>query len=182
RMFQSPVAPPSGVPGMPPVGAGRQTTETDRPSHPSAEPGEFTRMFHSPMPDAPVQGDWPPAAAKPQEPGEFTRMFQAPSAARPEAGPTPPKGGEFTEFFKASPGGMPMGPQFPSASQFPQAPAAPAPAPSRQEVGDYTRMFGPGARPGPPPAVPGAPPAAPAPAPPAAYGPGGGATQAFRAP
>src|ERR1035438_9400997 len=139
-------------------------------------------MFHSPMPDVPAQGDWPPAAAKPQEPGEFTRMFQAPPAARPEAGPAPPKGGEFTEFFKAPPGGMPLGPQFPSASQFPQAPQAPAPPPPQQELGEYTRMFGPGALSGAPPSVPAPPPAAPAPASPASYGPGGGATQAFRTP
>src|ERR1019366_5461726 len=124
---------------------------------PSTEPGEFTRMFHSPMPDAPAQGDWPPAAAKPPEPGEFT------------------------EFFKPSPGGMPVGPQFPSASQFPQAAPGPAPPPAQQATGgEYTRMFGPGSLSGAPGPVPAAPPAAPPPAPPASYGPGGSATQAFR--
>jgi len=128
------------------------------------------------MPDVAAPGDWPPAAAKPPEPGEFTRMFQAPPAARPEAGPPPPKGGEYTEFFKPSPGGMPLGPQFPSASQFPAAPPPPAPPPPRQDPGEYTRMFGPGALSDAPPAVP----AAQAPSPPASYGPGGGATQAFR--
>src|ERR1019366_6000277 len=103
------------------------------------------------MPDVPAQGDWPPAPAKPPEPGAFTRMFQAPPSPPPPAGHTLPKGGEFTEFFKPSPGGVPAGPRFPSASQFPQAAPPPAPPPPQQESGEYTRMFGPGALSGAPP-------------------------------
>ena len=106
-------------------------------------------------------------------------MFQAPPS--PQAGPPPPTGGEFTQFFKPSPGGMPVGPQFPSVSQFPQAATAPAPPPPQPEGGEYTRMFGPGTLSGAPGPAPAPPPAAPAPPPPASYGPGGGATQAFRA-
>jgi hypothetical protein len=77
-------------------------------------------MFNSSMPDTPVRGDWPPAAAKPQEPGEFTRMFQAPSPPRPQAAPAKPTGGEFSQLFKASSGAMPAGPQFLRRPSFPQ--------------------------------------------------------------
>ena len=178
RLFQAPPSPQAGPPPTP---------EPLRTPPPAAGPGEFTRMFHSPMPDVPAQGAWPLADAKPQEPGEFTLMFQAPSLQagpqRPEAGTPAPQGGEFTQFFKPSPGGMPAGPQFPSASQFPVVPSPeagspPAPPPPQQESGEYTRMFGPGTLSGPPEPIPAAPQA---PAPPASYGPGGGATQAFRA-
>jgi len=101
-------------------------------------------------------------------------MFQAPPAVRPEA--AAPTGGEFTQFFKPTPGGSPAGPQFPSASQFPPVAPPPAPAPPQQELGEYTRMFGPGTLSGAPAPAPSAPPATPPPS----YVPGGGATQAFR--
>ena len=153
---------------------------------PAAGPGEFTRLFQSPMPDVAAPGDWPAAAPKAAEAGEFTRMFQAPAGARetgPGAGPATGAGGEFTQFFKPA-AAMPAGPQFPSASEFPQAaPAVAPPAPaSGQEPGEYTRMFGPGTlagAPGPP-AAPASGPAAGVPGAPVAHGAGGGATQAFR--
>src|ERR1019366_4320214 len=75
---------------------------------------------------------------------------------------------------------------FPSASQFPAAPAPlagspPAPLPPQRESGEYTRMFGPGTLPGAPGPVPAAPSTPQSAVSPASYGPGGGATQAFRA-
>jgi hypothetical protein len=145
------------------------------------EPGEFTRMFQSPVAkpsaSAPVQSPQapappatlttpaplaktPPPAAK--EPGEFTRMFQAPGGqtATPIATPPPRSSapaatksgpGEFTRFFETP---SPAGPLPPiPAVQQPLAPQGPGRSGFNQ-VSEFTRTFGKGTDvPVPPPAV-----------------------------
>src|ERR1035437_250523 len=125
---------------------------------PSTEPGEFTRMFQSPVAPPPTEPVVPPAsaattqftlppppaplrpAATPStEPGEFTRMFQSPVA--PPAEPVAPPASAATRQFTPPP---------------PPAPLRPAATPST-EPGAFTRMFqSPVA---PPPAEPVVPPA-----------------------
>jgi hypothetical protein len=141
------------------------------------EPGEFTRMFQSPVaasaaapppaqtppvPRAPLTATAPPAKAPPpaaKEAGEFTRMFQAP--AGPGTTPVPPapsaapaaaksEPGEFTRFFQTPSPAGPM-PQSPAVQQ----PLAQATGrPSFNPVSEFTRTFGKGTdAPPPPPAA-----------------------------
>src|ERR1039457_6748216 len=94
-MFQSPVAPPPLVPGVPPVAAGRQTTETDRLSHLSPVPGvpPVAAGTTQPMPPRPPTRLSPSASER----GECTRMFQRPLAPpAPVPGVPPVAGGRQT--------------------------------------------------------------------------------------
>ncbi len=156
RMFQSPgTKPSSALPAtLPSAPAAPSPQAQAPPAAPPArtappavkEPGEFTRMFQSPVgqatpvPVAPAPSATP-AAAK-SGPGEFTRFFETPSPA----GPLP-----------HSPAvQQPLAPQAPGRSGFNQvseftrtfgkpgteAPAPPpAVAPPQQEPGEFTRMF-----------------------------------------
>ena len=110
-------------------------------------PGEFTRVFRSPLPEPPPP---PPVQKTNQEPGEFTRMFQVPAAPAPIGeirAPAPSVSeqpsaapGEFTKFFQTPPAKQeptshpafkdPMGAQMPAGSQ------------GGQRVGEFTRVFG----------------------------------------
>jgi hypothetical protein len=138
---------------------------------PSAPPGEFTRLFNSPLPEGSLgrpagESEWPQPGPKPKEAGAFTRMFQSPDLAVPKKEEAQ-QGGEFTRFFKAQ---GPEGPQFPAAPLPPASPnalppraSAPPPQPSRSsKEGEFSRMFG---RSGPETAPPAVPPAVPQPAP-----------------
>ena len=152
------------------------------PAQVAPEPGEFTRMFQSPVArpstasPAPLpsasspQAQAPPAAPAPpartpppaaKEPGEFTRMFQspvgqvtpAPVTPAPSAAPAAKVGpGEFTRFFETPSPAGPL-PQSPAVQQ-PLAPQAPGRSGFNQ-VSEFTRTFGkPGTEaPAPPPAV-----------------------------
>ena len=129
RMFQSPATPPAEQPAPPPPAA-------------SGPPGEFTRVFNSPMPSAPAAADWSPPPPPPTPAGTFTQMFQSPAPA-PPAPESHPQGGEFTQFFHASPLGT-QGPALPAASGFPSAPgpsAAPPPPPRYAVSGGATQAF-----------------------------------------
>src|ERR1035437_6717121 len=113
KQFQRPAA-PAAEPGLPaaspftaqfPAAGSAPPIPPARPAAtPSTEPGEFTRMFQSPVAAPAPEPVAPPAcaattqftppmpAARPAatpstEPGEFTRMFQAPPS--PQAGPPP---------------------------------------------------------------------------------------------
>src|ERR1039457_3536324 len=180
-MFQSPVAPPPLVPGVPPVAAGRQTTETDRLSHLSPVPGvppvaagrqttETDRLSHlSPVPGVPPVAagttqsmpPLPPTRMAPSssEPGAFTRMFQRPvPPPTPVPGVPPVAGGrQTTETDRLShlspvPGVPPV-----AAGTTQSMPPMPPTrlAPSSAEPGEFTRMFqSPVAPPTPVPGVP----------------------------
>jgi len=141
---------------------------------PSAEPGEFTKMFQA-APAPPSEPDMPaPAQAPPPPPasgpGEFTRMFQAAKEAPPPApdpapqapvpptpsSPPPSSGpGEFTKMFQAA--------QAPKAEPDMPAPPQSAPPPPASGPGEFTRMFQAAKEAPPPPPDPA--PQAPAPAP-----------------
>src|ERR1039457_1864403 len=202
-MFQSPVAPPPLVPGVPPVAAGRQTTETDRLSHLSPVPGvppvaagrqttETDRLSHlSPVPGVPPVAagttqsmpPLPPTRLAPSssEPGEFTRMFQSPVAPPTPVPSVPPVAGgrQTTETDRLShlstvPGVPPVAERRQTTetdrlSHLPPVPGVPPVAagtppslppsrpmtPSSPEAGEYTRMFqSPVAPPMPAPGVP----------------------------
>jgi len=127
----------------------------------SSDPGEFTKMFNSPLPERsdPLQKDWSEPQPKLTEAGTFKRMFPAQPAAQSK--PPEPSGGEFTRFFK-TPQGNPapaslsapsVGPSFgamsPSSPLSPSSPMNPAvPGPpqplgaSAKGPGEFTRMFG----------------------------------------
>jgi len=141
-----------------------------------ASPGEFTRLFRSPVSAAPTapppaKKDAPanPLATKPpltgqppgSDPHEFTRLFQTPAQPSvaehgPTAGspgpavPNPkPEPGEFTRFFGGgSPAPHPHGRPLPEV-QRPLSPQNAATPP--QSPGEFTQLFsGQGARPIPP--------------------------------
>jgi hypothetical protein len=170
RMFQAP--------GSEGNAASTPLPATQPPSGTGGE--EFERMFNSPLPHAPAQGEWPPAAPKAAEPGAFTQMFQSssPASQASKSGPEGQQSGEFTRFFHAPPG-TPQGPQLPSTSGFP-APLqrAPTPAAPAGRPGEFTQMFG---RPSVGPEVPQAAPSPPSSPPPRSFG-GSSATQAFSVP
>lgn len=140
------------------------------------EPGEFTRMFQTPLHQGGSPLDAPPP---PQQPalggGEYTRMFEnaqytpPPPSRQPQAPPPPPYGqegpGEFTKMFgRSSLGGSPsepFHPGTPAASEatrvfeIPGNAQAPEAAPPAQEgPGEYTRMFGAPVAPSAPPPPP----------------------------
>jgi WAS/WASL-interacting protein len=162
---------PAATPPAPPAAA---------PPMPVAGPGEFTRLFQSPLPHAPAQGDWPAQAPAAPPPGEFTRIFQSGPGGTPVgANPIPPapqqekQAGEFTRFFQSpGPAATPA-----AVTPSPFGSAAPSTAPSAP--GGFTQMFGkPGAIPPGPVGTPAPPPA------PSMMRPqgGGSATQAFSIP
>lgn len=113
-----------------------------------AEPGEFTRMFQSPV--AAVSAPAPPPVAPPakKEPGEFTRMFQSPATpASPSAAKS--AGGDFTRAFETPSPAGPM-PHIPAAQQSGRS--------GHNQVSEFTRTFGKGELELPPVAQPSAPP------------------------
>jgi len=138
------------------------------------EPGEFTRMFQSPvatppgsapapLPPVPVAAPPPLAKSPPppaaKEPGEFTRMFHSPAGPETMATPAAPAPvpanagpGEFTRFFETPSPAGPL-PQSPAVQQ-PLSPQGAGRSPFNP-VSEFTRTFGkPGTEaPAPPPAV-----------------------------
>ena len=127
-------------------------------AHP--KPGEFTGLFQAAGPASPPGGpQLPQPSVTGGEPGSFTRLFQsagpeAPPSGRlpgaePSAGQAP---GEFTELLRAAAQSATpfLGPPAGAPPQGTQAPPA-----SR---GEFTQMFGPGARAGGKVQLPGAPP------------------------
>lgn len=153
------------------------------PPQAKSEPGEFTRMFQSPvatpiaqpsasaptplvspaavpMPVAPApSAKTPPPGAK--EPGEFTRMFQAPAGYAKPA-PAAPAPSAAPAATKSGPGEFTRFFQTPSpAGPMPQSPAVQQPLapqatgrPSFNPVSEFTRTFGKGTdAPAPPPPV-----------------------------
>ncbi len=144
----TPPAAPGPAPGVPSAGP--------QPLPSGPEPGEFTRMFQSPLapsplepapmgpavgappgpipppPGAPSSGPWPstpPAAFSGggATGGEFTRIFGAPATAQPTQAPPP----SFT------------GPSTGGATQFFAGlgtPTEPLPAPSATGPGEFTRI------------------------------------------
>ena len=131
-----------------------------------ASPGEFTRLFQSPVSaastppprakkDAPANplATTPPLTGQPpgSDPHEFTRLFQTPAQPsvaehRPTAGspgaavPKPkPESGEFTRFFGGgSPAPHPHGLPLPEV-QRPLSPQNAATPP--QSPGEFTQLF-----------------------------------------
>ncbi|HWE52983.1 MAG TPA: hypothetical protein VG273_24540 [Bryobacteraceae bacterium] len=156
---QQPLAPASGRPSFNPVSEFTRTfgKGTDAPAPPAAvapqqEPGEFTRMFHSPVgagsPAAPPPPSAPQAVPQPPPPpaGGAPRGFSIPTPV--PAAPQPAGPGEYTRQFSV-PAQLTFGqtsatPPAPLATHSPQAfappamaqPAmpnmAPAPAPPRK--------------------------------------------------
>ena len=136
---ERPVLPADTTPAPPPV--------SPASAPPTAQPGEFTRMFQAPAvasPNVPKPDLPKPDAPKPNAPapGEFTRMFQspAPAAAQPPAPLAPTTGpGDFERLFQPSSPAGPM-PRSPEVQQplTPQAPGHSGP----NKVGEFTRMFG----------------------------------------
>jgi hypothetical protein len=130
---------------------------------PSSEPGEFTRMFQSPVapPPEPVvpppavatqvapalPAAAPPAATPSSDPGEFTRLFQNPVTPPPE--PVVPPAAVAT---KVTPAPLPAASAAPPAAgpgeftrifQSPAAPPSPGPQPGAPAAGpgEFTRLF-----------------------------------------
>jgi hypothetical protein len=177
---------------------------------PTAEPGEFTKMFQAPVPGVPPTRD-PVAAPRPSaaepapppeprplaappapvddEPGEFTRLFQSPLGA-PEPAPAEPAPAEPAPGKAAEPVETPETPSLaadaatasePPHETNPGASADAPPAPPALEPGEFTHMFR--APTQPPPQEPGAPPPNPPPGsePGSAEGQAGEFTRLFQA-
>jgi hypothetical protein len=186
----APVAPASPLPQAPPPAAMMPPPAPAPPPRPAAPPvepepgpGEFTKLFHSPVggsqapplePVTRVPGGPSPSAG----PGEFTRLFHAtpetlappaPSTAAPLQPPTgeePPTG--FTGWFTAPP-------QAAQQQGFTMPPPSGPPAGGPSGDAAFTKMFGKSVAPGQPSPVLNAPPPPPPPRQPA------GATGAFAA-
>ncbi|MEK7407406.1 MAG: hypothetical protein AAB225_20205 [Acidobacteriota bacterium] len=141
-MFQSPLG------GSPPAGA---------PAPPSSlqpeQPGEFTRMFQSPVAPGPPRSESPVAGPPPgPPPPEFPPAgFGVPPPA--PLGPPPARGGEFTRLFGPGAGapepaappafsGSPRG----GATELFTTPTVPPPAPMPPVAGagpgEFTRIVG----------------------------------------
>jgi hypothetical protein len=160
----TPVPPEAMRPQSRPEPPQKPKIATPTPGAP-ASPGEFTRLFRSPVsatPTAPPQAkkDAPnPLATKPpltgqppgSDPHEFTRLFQTPAQPSvaehgPTAGspgpavPNPkPEPGEFTRFFGGgSPAPHPHGRPLPEV-QRPLSPQNAATPP--QSPGEFTQLF-----------------------------------------
>jgi hypothetical protein len=115
--------------------------ETVPPPPASSKPGEFTRFFQSPMPQAPVQQDpvqpvptLPAQSSRPafQQAGEFTRMFgqMGTPAAAPASAETakPAPADDFSRMFAAQPAAPPEAPPAPVAPPLvPALPSTPVP-------------------------------------------------------
>src|ERR1019366_4288445 len=133
----------SPVPGVPPVAAG--TTQSMPPLPPtrlapsSSEPGEFTRMFQSPVAPPPLVPGVPPVAA-----GRQTTETDRLSHLSPVPGVPPVAAGrQTTETDRLShlspvPGVPPV-----AAGTTQSMPPLPPTrlAPSASEPGEFTRMF-----------------------------------------
>ena len=197
-MFQSPVRrSPASRAGCPPVKPpsphGRRRAGRIHPDVPESgarprrtrpnsadrrqAPASSPECSNSSMPDVPAPGTGPGGCRRHRNRAISRGCFRRLSPRVPPAGPPAPKGGEFTEFFKppsANAGGaaVPFGVAVPASGTSARSAAEPAGARRvhthvrpRSAVRRSRRRPLRGAR---------------VPAPPGSYGPGGGATQAFR--
>ena len=123
--------------------ADAQSPPPATPAPSKSEPGEFTRMFQAPAsaPQSAIgSSPLPTAHESKQEPGEFTRMFQAPAPPQPKEDI-----GVSTRTF-----------QVPVMKQEPPPPPPPTPPQpqTKNEPGEFTRMFQTPSAPAPEPAAP----------------------------
>jgi hypothetical protein len=111
---------------------------------PAAQAGEFTRIFAKPPTDPTPEPPPTAAPPKPSGPGEFTRMFQSPlpRAEQPPQPEQPSSGGEFTRMFNAGRPSAEPGPQCPSPVVLPPAQPHSAPPVAPSGPGEFTQMFG----------------------------------------
>jgi hypothetical protein len=144
------VQPPSGRKAHQPV------PEPPKPA-PAVEPGGFTEFLRSPAPpqQQPPAG---PGSIEAAKPGEFTRVFQSPlarSGKKSQFDAPPPVGreaGEFTRMLEAVPDPQGLARGVPAAPAAPQQPAGdatraflnanpPSAPPAEQGPSEFTRMF-----------------------------------------
>lgn len=119
QFFQTP-SPAGPMPQSPAV---QQPLAPQGSGRPSFNPvSEFTRTFGKGT-DAPAP---PPAAAPQQEPGEFTRMFHSPVAAGSPAAPPPSSASQAApQPPPPAPGGAPRGFSIPTPAPAAPQPAGP---------------------------------------------------------
>ncbi|HTS31811.1 MAG TPA: hypothetical protein VMH81_38340 [Bryobacteraceae bacterium] len=119
------------------------------PTAPQSEagPGEFTRMFNSPFPErSQPEEDWQRKPAR--MPGSDVFQPGLPTAANRAQQVEDKPQGEFTRFFKATPGPPPATAPREGSIDLNASPGAPQVSPipqatrPSQSQGEFTRMFG----------------------------------------
>lgn len=137
RFFETP-SPAGPVPQSPAV---QQPLTPQAPGRSSFNPvSEFTRTFGKPGTEAPAP---PPAAAPPQEPGEFTRMFHSPPGGGLVAGSVPGTSPPAAQPLSPAPqaASHPLPPAMTAAPRGFSIPTPPPTPPQPSGPGEYTRQF-----------------------------------------
>ena len=116
------------------------------PDEGAEEPGDFTRIFGTPLAPEPAKARpsfdvVAPVTAAPNpagaEPGDFTKVFGSPLAPEPVKPPTASGGGEITVLFRRPP----AAPATPATILPPPVPTPAPPENPGAEPGDFTRLL-----------------------------------------